>query len=62
MKTRKIIYADEGKVITNGKVYGKIVYLADGDNGEDFYEITDEEYAAIMAEKEKESRAEWQNE
>jgi hypothetical protein len=48
MKTRKIIYADEGKVITNGKVYGKIVYLADGDNGEDFYEITDEEYAAIM--------------
>lgn len=48
MKTRKIIYAYEGKVITNGKVYGKIVYLADGDNGEDFYEITDEEYAAIM--------------
>lgn len=48
MKTRKIIYADDGKVITDGEVYGKIIYLAEGDNGKDFYEITDEEYAAIM--------------
>lgn len=62
MKTRKVLYADEGKVLTNGEIYGTRIYLAEGMNGYDFYEISAEEYAAIMAEKEKESRAEWQNE
>ena len=62
MKTRKILYADTGKVLTNGEIYGTRIYLAEGQSGYDFYEITTEEYAAIMAQKEKESRAEWQNE
>lgn len=62
MKTRKVLYADEGKVLTNGQIYGTRIYLAEGQSAYDFYEITTEEYAAIMAQKEKESRAEWQNE
>ena len=58
MKTRKIIYADEGKVLTNGEIYGKIIYLADGANVEDYHEITDEEYSEIMRAQEESNRPE----
>ncbi len=51
MKTRTIIYADEGMVLTDGVTYGKQIYLAEGVDGGEFYEITDGEYAAIMAEQ-----------
>lgn len=54
MKTRKIIYADEGKVLTNGEIYGTRIYLAEGLNSEDFYEITTEEYSEIMKAQEEE--------
>ena len=47
MKTRKIIYADNGKLLTNGEIYGKVIYLAEGVNEADFYEITEEEYENI---------------
>lgn len=50
MTTRTIIYADEGKVLSNGEIYGKQIFLADGVSKDDFYEITDEEYAEIVAE------------
>ena len=45
VKTRKILYADKGKVLTNGEIYGRIIYLAEGVSEADFYEITDAEYA-----------------
>lgn len=48
MKTRIIIYADEGKVLTNGETYGKQIYLANGVDPATLYEITDEEYAQIL--------------
>ena len=51
MKTRTIIYADEGKVLTDGVTYGKQIYLGDDVDESLFYEITDEEYAVIMAEQ-----------
>jgi hypothetical protein len=54
--TRIKLTASEGHVLTNGENYGKVAYLAQGDEGNGWYEITDEEYAAIMAQKEKESR------
>lgn len=57
MKTRKIIYADEGKMLTNGEIYGKQIYLAEGVSETDFYEITEEEYQAKMAELEAERLA-----
>ena len=49
MKTRKVIYADEGKVLTNGTIYGKQIFLADGVSEADFYEISEQEYENIIA-------------
>ena len=45
--------ASEGHVLTNGESFGKIIYLASGDEGEKWYEITEGEYEAKMAELEK---------
>ena len=47
MKTRKIIYADDGKILTNGEIYGKQIFLADGVSEDDFYEISEEEYEVL---------------
>ena len=44
---RKILTANEGKVLTNGEIYGKVIYLAEGMSAETFYEITDTEYSEI---------------
>ena len=52
MKSRIVLYAEEGKVLTNGEVYGKVIYLAEGLTGEGFHEITDQEHRKIMEERE----------
>lgn len=52
---RKVIYANDGKILTNGEIYGKVLYLADGVKETDFYEITQAEYEAILAEQDQES-------
>jgi hypothetical protein len=44
--------ASEGHMLTDGENYGRIVYLASGDDGEKWYEITEAEYEAKMAELE----------
>lgn len=48
MAERKILKASEGHILTNGTVYGTEVWLAEGASGEDFYEITLEEYNAML--------------
>ena len=50
MNTRKIIYANDGMILTDGEIYGTMIYLADGRGADDFYEISAEEYAAKTSE------------
>lgn len=42
--TRIKLTATEGMILTDGESYGRVVYLASGDEGEKWYEITEEEY------------------
>ena len=42
--------ASEGHILTDGENYGKVVYLASGDDGERWYEITEMEYAEAAEE------------
>lgn len=48
MKTETInttvLKADEGKVLTDGEIYGKTIYLAKNRSPEEFHEITEAEY------------------
>ena len=53
--TRIVLIADEGKVLTNGETYAKSITLGDWDSANNYHEITTEEYAKIMAERETES-------
>ena len=53
MKERKTLNASEGHIFTDGENYGRVVYLAQGDDGSKWYEITDEEYQRILEEKER---------
>ena len=41
--------ASEGYVLTNGEAYGTEIYLGIHDSAENWHEITDAEYEAIMA-------------
>lgn len=38
--------ASEGMILTNGTIYGRIIYVADDVDINSFYEITEEEYIA----------------
>ncbi len=57
MKTRMILYADEGKVLTDGEIYGKTVYVAEGKEASEFHEITEAEYKEILKEEEEKNAA-----
>lgn len=47
--TLRKLTASEGYVLTNGEAYGQEVYLGIYDSPENWHEITDAEYEAIMA-------------
>ena len=47
---REYIKAGEGKILTNGEVYGKKIYLAEGMDKRTFYEITKEAYEQKLEE------------
>lgn len=50
---RQIIEAKNGMVLTDGEIFGKKIYLAEGMSADKFHEITDEEYWELMAESEE---------
>lgn len=50
MSTRKVLYADEGKVLTNGQIYGKRIYLGKGMSEDGFYQISFEQYKQKISE------------
>ena len=47
MNERKILTAEDGMVLTNGKIYGKVIYLAVGADESEYYAITEAEYEEI---------------
>lgn len=54
--TRIKLTASEGMVLTDGENYGKTVYLASGNDGSKWYEITEEEYEELQKELEEKSK------
>ena len=56
MKQRVILYAEEGKILTNGEEYRKQIVLADDALTSQYYEISEAEYEEIERQKEKERR------
>ena len=52
--SRKILKASEGKILTNGEIYGSEIYLAEGMDESSFYEITLKEYEELTKPKEPE--------
>ena len=48
MKQRTVLYADEGKILTNGTDYGREIFLAEDCDSSNYYEITEAEYNDIM--------------
>lgn len=46
---RIVLNANEGMILTNGEIYAKRIELGDWDKAENYREITEEEYNAIMA-------------
>ena len=47
--------ATDGHVLTNGDVYGKEIYLGAFDSPDNWHEISDSEYAEILAERERQA-------
>lgn len=52
MKQRIILVADSGKVITDGKIYGRQIFLSEDRSAEDFFEISEEAYHRLYDESE----------
>ena len=55
MTIREMLIADEGKMLTNGEIYGKTVYLGAGDSAGNYHEIDEAEYEDILAAQEAEA-------
>lgn len=49
-----VLIADEGKILTDGEVYGRTIYLAKNRSPEEFHEITEAEYEEIQSKLEAE--------
>ena len=54
--SRVKMVATEGMIYTNGETYGREIFLGSGDSADNWWEITEEEYEAVMEKKLKEVR------
>lgn len=50
--TTTVLTASDGYVLTDGEVYGRIIYLGKDRNPDEFHEITEEEYQEVLKEQE----------
>ena len=50
--TTKKLIASEGMVLTDGEIYGTVIFLAIDKDPDSYYEITQEEYDEIIKNKE----------
>ena len=48
MNERKTLTATDGKILTNGEIFGRTIILAEDLKESDFYEITEEEYESLQ--------------
>lgn len=48
MKERIVLYADDGKMLTDGTIYGKQIFLAEGADKSAFYEVAEAEAISAM--------------
>ena len=55
MTIREMITADDGKILTNGEIYGKSIILGSNDRVSNYHEITQAEYEQILAREEAEA-------
>ena len=54
IKQRIPLVASEGKILTNGTDFSLELYLAEGMDPNDWYEIPEEEYEEILKQQEEE--------
>ena len=53
--TVNVIKAEKGKILTDGNIYGRMIYLAKNRIPEEFHEITEAEYEEIQKQNEAEA-------
>lgn len=46
------LIANNGMILTNGEAFGRVVFLGTGDSADNWYEITEAEYQAMMEKSE----------
>lgn len=54
----EILKASDGMIITDGKIYGRTIYLGNGRKTDEFHEITEDEYAEIQRKPKEETETE----
>lgn len=54
MVKRTVLTADAGYILTDGNIYGKVIYLAEGRSEDDFSEISEAEYDEMLKQDESE--------
>ena len=57
MTIREVITADEGKVLTNGEIYGRTIFLGSDDRVSNYREIMQAEYEEAVAQAEEDNIA-----